>query len=63
MLKRLGRCVLATVVLIFLEVSGPWAATNDRLAINDLAVLQYLLVWTGDYVGIVDGVGGPLTEA
>jgi peptidoglycan hydrolase-like protein with peptidoglycan-binding domain len=61
--QAFGSGVLTAVLFISVAVSGPSAATNDRLPINDLAVLQYLLIWTGDYVGIVDGIGGPLTEA
>ena len=60
---RLGQDFLAAVLLPFVVVSGASAATKDKLPISDLAVLQYLLVWTGDYIGIVDGVGGPLTAA
>lgn len=39
------------------------AAEAQKSPISDTEFIQYLLVWTGDYRGMVDGVLGPRSEA
>jgi len=40
---------------------APSSTTRPLGQMNDIAVLQYLLIWTGNYNAMVDGIPGPRT--
>ena len=64
--KRFGIAAIefaAALLCLFAFEAGIGPARAQDLPIDKVALFQYLLVWTGDYIGMVDGVIGPQTEA
>ena len=54
---------LAAAVLVS-GLTMPSTSAEERakpLSIGSIELLQFLLVWTGDYAGMVDGIAGPQT--
>ena len=54
---------LAAAVLVS-GLTMPNTSAEERakpLSIGSIELLQFLLVWTGDYAGMVDGIAGPQT--
>ena len=50
-------------LLLFLAIfAAPSSARETSLNLSDVALVQFLLVWTGDYNGIIDGIAGPQTD-
>jgi len=53
----------AALFFAFVSFLAPSQARDGSLQLSDVQFVQFLLVWTGDYSGIVDGIAGPQTRA
>lgn len=54
---------IARILFLVLSLAPLAGARGQDLPISDTAFVQYLLIWTGDYKGMVDGVFGERSRA
>jgi serine protease Do len=60
------RTRIAAILVLFATPAvflTPSAVPAKSLQLGDVEFVQFLLVWTGDYNGIIDGISGPQTQA